>query len=131
MNQETYKIKQAELANRIKQHDAYRAELLSDAKRNGVGIVHIFCTENTKGGLTVAFRKARPNQQSTNMVDVAVATCSFEDTFSRKIGTELALAKWFDGDNIIQLPLSSGHADEDLNGRVKEAFAAMWNSLLM
>ncbi len=130
MNQETYKIKQAELAHRIKQHDAYRAELLSDAKRNGVGIVHIFCTANNKGGLTVAFRKVKPRQQSTNMVDVAVATCSIDDTFSRKIGTELALAKWFDGDTI-QLPLSSGHADEDLNGRVKEAFASMWNSLLM
>ena len=105
-----------------------RQTLLADAKRNGVNIVHIFCTANTKGGLTVAFRKTRPNETSTNMVDVAVATCSFADTFSRKIGTHLALQKWFDGD-LIQLPLSSGYADEDLNGRVKEAFASMWNSL--
>jgi hypothetical protein len=128
MNQETYKIKQAEQADLNKRNKAYREELLSDAKRNGVGIVHIFCTENNKGGLTVAFRKVKPRQQSTNMVDVAVATCSIEDTFSRKIGTELALAKWFDGDTI-QLPLSSGWPDEDLNGRVKLAFAAMWKSL--
>jgi hypothetical protein len=105
-----------------------RQTLLADAKRNGVSIVHIFCTENTKGGLTIAFRKTRPNEQSTNMVDVAIATCSFSDTFSRKIGTQIALQKWFDGD-MIQLPLSSGHADEDLNGRVKWAFTSMWNSL--
>jgi hypothetical protein len=105
-----------------------RQTLLADAKRNGVQLVHIFCTADTKGGLTIAFRKSRPNEQSTNMVDVAVATCSFADTFSRKIGTHLALQKWFDG-FLTQLPLSSGHADEDLNGRVKEAFASMWNSL--
>lgn len=108
--------------------EAHRQTLLADAKRNGVNLVHIFCTENTKGGLTIAFRKSRPNETSTNMVDVAIATCSFADTFSRKIGTHLALQKWFDGD-LIQLPLSSGYADEDLNGRVKEAFASMWNSL--
>lgn len=105
-----------------------RQFLLSDAKRKGVQVVHVFDQDNPKGGLTVAFRKVKPNQISTNMVDVAIATCSFADTFSRKIGTGLALSKWFDGE-IVQMPLSSGWADEDLNGRVKDAFTAMWNTL--
>lgn len=105
-----------------------RELLLSDARRNGVNVVHIFNEEYPKGGLTVAFRKTMPGQKSTNMVDCAFAVCSFLDSFNRKIGTEQALAKWFDGD-IVQLPLSAGYAEEDLNGRVKQAFTAMWKSL--
>lgn len=107
---------------------AYREELLSDAKRNGVQVVHVFNENNPKGGLTIAFRKTQPRQTSTNMVDCAIAVCSFADTFSRKTGTYHALKRWFDG-NIAQMPLSSGWADEDLNGRVKQAFTAMWKTL--
>lgn len=98
-----------------------RQMLLSDAKRNGVNVVHVFDESDPKGGLTIAFRKAQPTQTSTNMVDVAVATCSYADNFSRKIGTQLALQKWFDGD-LVSLPMSTGHADEDLNGIVKRKF---------
>lgn len=111
-----------------KSMEEYRQELLSDAKRNGVQIVHIFNEANPKGGLTIAFRKSQPRQHSTNMVDVSIATCSFADTFSRKTGTFQALKRWFDGD-ITPMPLSSGWKDEDLNGRVKDAFMAMWKTL--
>jgi hypothetical protein len=130
-NERTIEAKKALHAaiNEFKQkQEQERQLLLSDAKRNGVQIVHIFNKSNTMGGLTVAFRKTRPGQQSTNMVDVAIATCSFADTFSRRIGTGLALSKWFDGE-IVQMPLSSGWRDEDLNGRVKDAFTAMWKTL--
>ena len=105
--------------------EAERQMLLSDAKRNGVSVVHVFDEYDPKGGLTIAFRKSRPTETSTNMVDVAVATCSYADNFSRKIGTQLALQKWFDCETI-QLPLSSGWADEDLNGRVKRKFMAFY-----
>lgn len=121
------KVAQAkkDLLNQIEQD---RQSLLSDAKRNGVQVVHIFDQDNPKGGLTIAFRKVKPNQISTNMVEVAVATCSHADTFSRKLGTQLALSAFFNGPTIM-LPLSSGYRDEDLNGRVKQAFMSMWDTI--
>lgn len=111
-----------------KQMEEDRQRLVADAKRNGVGIVHAFNPKNPKGGMTIAFRKTMPNQQSTNMVDVAIATCSSADTFDRKIGTQIALAKWFNTETI-SMPLSSGRPEEDLNGRVKYIFTEMWESL--
>lgn len=102
-----------------------RLNLLADAKRNGVSVVHVFNEQDPKGGLTIAFRKCRPNERSTNMVDVAVATCSYNDNFNRKIGTQIALTKWFACETI-QLPLSSGWADEDLNGIVKRKFHSLF-----
>lgn len=111
----------------ITQIEQERLELLDEAKRNGIKVVHVFNTDNPKGGLSIAFRKCMPNQVSTNMVECAVVTCSYNDTFSRKVGTNLALQKWFDG-TTITLPLSSGHTYEDLSGRVKRAFMALYNS---
>lgn len=102
-----------------------RQHLLSDAKRNGVNVVHVFSENYPKGGLTIAFRKTMPNQKSTNMVDCAVVTCSAMDNFNRKVGTMLALRKWFDCDTV-QLPLSGGWEGEDLNGIVKRKFHALF-----
>lgn len=112
----------AALVNSIEQD---RQRLLEDATRNGVSVVHVFDHDYPKGGLTVAFRKSRPNERSTNMVDCAIATCSYSDNFNRKIGTQIALNKWFTKDTV-ELPLASGHEDEDLNGRVKRKFMALY-----
>lgn len=119
---------QTQLANVKRIVEAERKEMLRKAEVTGVGIVHIFNPSDTKGGLTVAFRKCLPEQVSTNMVDVSVAVCSRSDTFSRKIGTYNALEKFFYGE-IISLPLSSGYADEDLAGTVKFAFTALSDQL--
>jgi len=102
-----------------------RKELLEYATAEGVGIVHIFDKNNPKGGLTVAFRKIMPERVSHNMVQVAVATCSLMDNFSRKIGTAMALNKFECGETI-DLPLSSGWKDEDLAGIVKRKFTALY-----
>lgn len=103
-----------------------RANLVSKAAYDKVNIVHVFDSANPKGGLTVAFRKVSPYTNG-NMVKVAVATCSALDNFNRKLGTQLALNKFYD-DETIELPLSSGWADEDLNGIVKTCFSALYNS---
>jgi hypothetical protein len=103
-----------------------RRVLIADAHDIGVGIVHIFCQYSNKGGLTVAFKKCSPHV-SGRMVEVAVATCSPEDTFSKKIGTHLALNSWFNGETI-KLPLLGGYPDEDINGAVKQAFKALYNA---
>ena len=116
----SYKIKLMQDINA--EAENYRQELVSFAKDANISIVHIFDKENPKGGLTVAFRKHMPHQNSTNMVEVAVATCSTLDTFSRKIGTRMALELFAEG-RTIDLPLSCGHKEEDLNLRVKEFFS--------
>lgn len=103
-----------------------RLEYLADAERNGVKVVHVFDPDQPKGGLSIAFRKSMPHQVSTNMVECAVVTCSYADNFNRKLGTTLALRKWFDGETV-SLPLSSGHTYEDLSGRVKRAFTALFD----
>lgn len=105
--------------------ELYRQGLLQKANTLGVKIVHVFDQSYPKGGLTIAFRKTVPEHTSTNMVEVAVATCSRLDTFNRKLGTTMALGSFFDG-AIIELPLSFGYADEDLNKVVKEVFSTIY-----
>jgi hypothetical protein len=104
--------------------DIYRAELIAKARLLKIGTVHIFDTDNPKGGLTVAFRKMS-QYKSGKMVECAVATCSDEDAFSKKIGTTRALENFFDG-NTIELPLLAYYDLRDLNGVVKRAFTALY-----
>lgn len=115
-----------EHAHTVKQlMNDYRAELLADAKAQGVGIVHINPSWLNKGGITIAFKKSS-QYKSGSMVDVAVATCSKLDTFSRKIGTTIALEKFFEGETI-QLPLLQSFPDEELSYVVKSAFSAFYD----
>lgn len=106
-----------------------RKEMLLKAKICGVGIVHIKSDENgwRKGGMTVAFKKSNRYPRG-RMVEVAVAVCSPDDTFSRKIGTKLALEKFF-SEQVIELPLLEFYSPEDINQAVKQAFSNMWNSI--
>lgn len=105
-----------------------RQELLRKAKVCGVGIVHIHEHNSwRKGGMTVAFKKCNQYKHG-RMVEVAVSVCSPEDIFSRKIGTKMALEKFFDG-YTIELPLLTFSQPEDINGAVKEAFMGMWNAM--
>lgn len=105
----------------------HRSELLEKARLLRVGTVHIFDTDEPKGGMTVAFRKSS-NFKLGKMVDCAVAVCSGQDTFSKKIGTTLALEKFFDGETIA-LPLLTYYEPRDLNGVVKRAFTALYYSV--
>lgn len=104
----------------------HRRELLRVAKVENVGIVHIFNPDFPYGGMTVAFTKSN-KYASGVMVDVAVATCSKEDTFSKKIGTTRALELFFSG-SVIQLPLLNLYSPEDINFAVKRAFESLYHS---
>ena len=123
MNQEY--MKQAKEATRQREFDKNaRAALLSDASRDGIGIVHIYDPEYPKGGLTIAFSKTTEYKTGC-MVTVAVNTCSQEDSFNKKIGILGALEKFYGGD-VIQLPLLRKYPIEDLNFAVKNAFTALY-----
>lgn len=114
-------------ANVKQQAEEERVGLLDAAKKDNVGIVHIYSTDCPNGGLTVAFRKS--NEYSSGvMVDVAVQVCSKEDTFSKKIGVVGALNKFFEGE-VIQLPLLTFYTPDMLNHAVKQAFTAMYESI--
>ena len=113
----------------LKQAEEFlRQEMLRKAKVCGVGLVHIHEHDSwRKGGMTVAFKKCNQYKHG-RMVEVAVSVCSPEDVFSRKIGTLLALDKFFSG-HTIDLPLLTFSQPEDINGAVKEAFMGMWNAM--
>lgn len=102
-----------------------RAELLDYATKMGVGLVHIYDKDSPKGGLTVAFRKTT-QYKSGVMVEVAVATCSTQDSFSKKIGTVLALGKFADGETIY-LPINCALNGENLAYNIKSAFWRLYN----
>ena len=104
-----------------------RAKLIAYAKSLDVGIVHIFDVDYPKGGMTVAYQKSTPYNFG-DMVRVAVATCSEEDTFNRKIGTTIALNNFFDG-KIIELPLLRNHLTDDLSFYVKNLFTRLNNAM--
>ena len=104
----------------------YREELHESAKAENIGIVHVY-SDGEKGGLTIAYRKS--NEFSSGcMVEVAVATCSNADTFSKKIGVQIALEKFFDN-STIELPLLKSFEARDISYAVKEAFTAMYYSV--
>lgn len=102
-----------------------RIALLNKAVLQKVGIVHIFDPEYAKGGLTIAFRKSTPHKAGA-MVDVAVATCSRLDVFSKKIGTQRALEMFFAG-KTIQLPILQHFCQDHLSYAVKKAFTKLYD----
>lgn len=104
----------------------HNQDLRDRAKAFGIGIVHIFDKHSRKGGLTIAYRKVSPHESGV-MVAVAVATCSHEDCFSRKLGTSIAIEKFLGGE-VIQLPLALNKY-EGIAYNVKQAFQALYCSI--
>ena len=122
-NPEAAKALKDRLDTALKQ---YRVQLHDSAKANNIGIVHIH-EDGVKGGLTIAYRKTS-QFNSGRMVEVAVAVCSIEDAFSKKIGVQYALEKFFDG-TTIELPLLNSHNARDISYAVKQAFTAFYYNM--
>lgn len=108
--------------------DRQRADLLNYAEQVGVGVVHVYDKTNPKGGMTVAYRKAT-QYKSGFMVEVAVATCSEKDSFSKKIGTLLALGKFADGETILVPIRGLLCNDENIAFNVKYAFESLYYAI--
>lgn len=98
---------------------------LTKAKLEGVGIVHVFDKDDPKGGMTIAFKKCN-TYKSGVMVDIAVNTCSDDDTFSKSHGTIGALEKFFEG-KVVSLPLLRYVHERELPGTVKQLFKSVHN----
>lgn len=121
----TEKARQEKIARQIT--DENRAALLEQAQEEGVGLVHVFDVDFPHGGLTVAFRKVSP-YKSGRMVRVAVATCSQEDSFSKKTGAKQALEMFFSG-KTIDLPILQTFHSDNLNYAVKLAFQNLYDAI--
>jgi hypothetical protein len=111
-------------AEQRQRDEDYRLDLMAKATILGVGLVHIYDTENHKGGLTVAFRKVS-QFGSGKMVQCAVNTCSNKDAFSKKIGAKGALEKFFNGETI-ELPILEIWPEAELNWAVKTSFTNLY-----
>jgi hypothetical protein len=75
-------------------------------------IVYLFDKHNAKGGVTIAYRPMIYDSKGFPQgifAEVAVAYCNPKDTFSRKVGRELAEAMLAEGKSI-KLPVYTYNA---------------------
>jgi len=74
-----------------------------------IRICHGYNRHDNRGGVTIAYRKCS-NWRNTRMVEVALAYCSPKDSFNKKIGVELAVERFVNG-NTVMVPVRQGHDD--------------------
>lgn len=97
---------------------------LEDLKQDPVFVCHAFDPVYSKGGVSIAYRKAN-DFKNCIMVEVAVVYCVEEDSFSRKEGTRRALERFDEGKTIF-VPARKYQNDRSIPITLKDMF---WNSL--
>lgn len=95
----------------------------NEAQTVGILIVHAMGIKN-KGGVTIAYRKMNEHK-NCRMVEVAVAYCSPQDIFSKKIGTRKALDNFLTGKTIM-VPARRKDNDDGVVLTLRDVF---WNNL--
>lgn len=97
--------------NSLKKFYTELAEPLNDFKQSMfVRVVHLFDKQNPRGGATVAYRPLICDSTGFpqgKFAEVSVAWCSKVDTYDRKLGELIALAKLSRGE-CVSLPLYVG-----------------------
>jgi hypothetical protein len=96
---------------------------LDDMLDHDIRICHGYNPENNRGGVTIAYRKCS-DWRNTKMVEVSVAYCSSKDSFNKKIGVQLAVDRFMNG-NTIMVPVRIRH-DDTIVGNLLQMF--WWNS---
>ena len=81
------------------------AYLVEYAKETDVHIVHM-PGYHGKGGFTVAYRQHLSG--TGKMVDIAVAYCSDKDTYSKRVGRNIAISNIME-ERVITLPVGEKH----------------------
>ena len=100
---------------------------VQEFEAQGIRVLHVFNKRRPRGGFTVAYR-ARSNYSNSKMVECAVSTCSVEDTFNKRIGTQLALDNFANG-RTIDLPILAVYTANDITFAVKACFIAIHNAV--
>lgn len=96
---------------------------LDDMMDHDIRICHGYNPEDNRGGVTVAYRKCS-DWRNTKMVEVSVAYCSSKDSFNKKIGVQLAVERFMNG-NTIMVP-ARDKTDDTIVGNLLQMF--WWNS---
>ena len=85
----------------------------------GICITHCM-GENGKGGVTMAWRKAS-DTKNARMIEVAVAYCSPTDTFTKRIGKQLALENFLAGETVF-VPARTEKTDDSIPYNLRNMF---------
>lgn len=96
---------------------------LDDMKEWGIRVCHGYDLQDNRGGVTIAYRKCS-DWRNTKMVEVSLAYCSSKDSFSKKVGCELAVDRFMNG-NTVMVPVRIRH-DDTIVGNLLHMF--WWNS---
>jgi len=91
----------------------------NEAQTVGILITHARAVKG-KGGVTIAYRKMNA-YKNCRMVEVAVAYCSPQDIFSKKIGTRKALDNFLTGKTIM-IPARSVGDDDGIVAALRSIF---------
>lgn len=96
---------------------------LDDMLDHDIRICHGYDPQDNRGGVTIAYRKCS-DWRNTKMVEVSVAYCSSKDSFNKKIGCQLAVDRFMNG-NTIMVPVRD-RTDDSIVGNLLHMF--WWNS---
>lgn len=97
---------------------------LDDMEDHDIRICHGYDPYVNRGGVTIAYRKCS-SWRNTKMVEVSVAYCSGKDSFNKKIGVQLAVDRFMNG-NTIMVP-ARDKTDDTIVGNLLEMF---WYNVL-
>lgn len=92
---------------------------LNDMEDYDIRICHGYNPEDNRGGVTIAYRKCS-DWRNTKMVEVSVAYCSSKDSFNKKIGVQLAVDRFMNG-NTIMVPVRD-KTDDSIVGNLLNVF---------
>ena len=96
---------------------------LDDMMDHDIRICHGYDPQDNRGGVTIAYRKCS-DWRNTKMVEVSVAYCSSKDSFNKKIGCQLAVDRFMNG-NTIMVPVRD-RTDDSIVGNLLHTF--WWNT---
>lgn len=100
---------------------------IENAAEQNISVLHVFNKHRPMGGFTVAYRP-RSQYKNTKMVECAVSTCSAEDRFNKRTGTQLALDNFANG-RTIDLPILAVYCQNDITFAIKACFIAIYNAI--
>lgn len=95
---------------------------LDDMLDHDIRVCHGYDPQDNRGGVTIAYRKCS-DWRNTKMVEVSLAYCSSKDSFNKKIGVQLAVDRFMNG-NTVMVPVRD-RTDDSIVGNLLHMF--WWN----
>lgn len=96
---------------------------LDDMADHNIRVCHGYDPHDNRGGVTIAYRKCG-GWRNTKMVEVSLAYCSSKDSFNKKVGVQLAVDRFMNGNTVV-VPVRDRH-DDTIVGNLLHMF--WWNN---